>query len=208
MSAATAAATGHPHAEAPSVLFRRQRLGVLLLILADVAFTLSLVFTYLYLRGLNTEDGWIPADGGTTAGIGAGWVIAAVMVVSLVAYMWGERGVANGHPSRLMVGSLLALALVLVDLALQVYQLATLPMHSFQGAYQGSYQSAFVALAGYHVVHLLLTLFIGLALWNRARVGLYSGDNHFQVRLVGYWWRWVTVAALITALTLSFTTAP
>ena len=116
------------------MLFRRQRLGVLLLILADVAFTLSLIFTYLYLRGLNTESGWIPADGGTTAPVSVGWVIAAVMVLSLLAYSGARRGIANGHPSRLMVGTVLALGLVLVDLVLQVYQLATMPMHSWRAS--------------------------------------------------------------------------
>jgi len=208
MSASTAAAAGHVHhVEAPSVLFRRQRLGVLLLILADVAFTLSLIFTYFYLRGLNTEDGWVPADGGTTAAISGAWWIFAVMVLSLLAYEWGGRGIAGGNSSRLMVGTLIALVLVLVDMGLQIFQLANMPMHSKDGVYQGSYMSSFVALSAYHVVHLLLALFVGLALWNRARKGLYSSENHYQATLVGYWWRWVTAAALLTALTLSFTSA-
>ena len=34
-------------------------------------FVLSLVFTYLYLRALNTEGGWIPARGGHTVPIGS-----------------------------------------------------------------------------------------------------------------------------------------
>jgi heme/copper-type cytochrome/quinol oxidase subunit 3 len=106
-----------------------------------------------------------------------------------------------------MVGTLLALALVLVDMGLQIAQLATMPMHSKDGVYQGSYMSSFVVLSGYHVVHLLLALFVGIAVWNRARRALYGAENHYQVTLVGYWWRWVTVAALLTALALSFTSA-
>ncbi|MGZ4722220.1 hypothetical protein, partial [Oryzihumus sp.] len=71
----------------PEALGRTQRLGVLLLIVGDAAFLLSLVFSYLYLRALNTEHGWVPPHGRTVP-IGLGWVIAAVMVVSLAFYYW------------------------------------------------------------------------------------------------------------------------
>lgn len=184
----------------PEETGRTQRLGVLLLIVGDAAFVLSLVFTYLYLRALNTEGGWISPNGRTVT-IGLGWLIAAVMVVSLALYRWAETGA--GRARRLTLGVLLAVLLVLVDLALQAYQLATAGIR----VADGSYASAWWALAGYHAFHLVLTLFIGVAIWNRARIGRYATD-HWQVRLVGYWWAWVTVAAIITAATTSLTTIP
>ncbi|MGZ4745269.1 MAG: hypothetical protein ACXVYS_18845, partial [Oryzihumus sp.] len=63
------------------------------------------------------------------------------------------------------------------------------------------------ALAGYHAFHLLLTLFIGIGVWNRARMGRYATDG-WQVRLVGYWWAWVAVAAILTAATTSLAAIP
>jgi heme/copper-type cytochrome/quinol oxidase subunit 3 len=197
---AEAPALAHPHAEDPAVVAGRQRLGVILLIAADVAFVLSLVFTYSYLRGLNTSGNWIP-DGGRTVGMGLGWVIAGVVVISLLAYRWAENGIRAGDSGRLTVGLLLALVLILVDLGLQLYQLGT----SHLVTTDGSYASSFIALGGYHVVHLLLTAFLGIGVWNRARKGMFTAGGHAHVHVIGLWWVWVTVSALITALTTSFT---
>ena len=199
----TAATVTHESVH-PEDLFRTQRLGVLLVIAADVAFVLSLMFTYFYLRGLNTNDGWIPKHYPATASIGFSWLIAGVMVLATLAFLWGQGGAMAGDNGRLVTGALGALALVLVDLGLQIYQLATLPFKTTTGGYS----SAFIALALANVLHLLLTLFIGLAAWNRARVGRYSGDGHLQVRLVGYWYTWVAIAALLTAFTTSFVASP
>jgi heme/copper-type cytochrome/quinol oxidase subunit 3 len=71
----------------------------------------------------------------------------------------------------------------------------------------GSYASAFMALAGYHVFHLALTVFLGLGIANRARLGRFDSRPE-HVRLVGYWWTWVVLAAIITAATTSLTASP
>jgi heme/copper-type cytochrome/quinol oxidase subunit 3 len=190
------------HHESPEVVGRRQRTGVLLLIVADVAFVLSLVFTYFYLRALNTQGGWIPAADPKTASVGFGWVIAGVMALSWVAYRWAEAGARAGNRERMVLGLGLALVLAVVDLAMTVYQMLT----SGLKVSIGSYASTWMALSGYHVFHLLLTFFIGLGVWNRARLGRFA-TNTWHVRLVGFWWNWVLVAAVIVAFTTSFTTS-
>ncbi len=187
----------------PDVVFRRQRLGVILLIVADVAFVLSFVFAYLYLRGLDTEGGWLPQDGPSALGAGFGWLIAAVMVASWGCYRWAESGARAGHRERIVLGTLAAVVLVVVDLAMQVYQMVTAGFV----VSDGSYASAFMALAGYHVFHLTLTVFLGLGIANRARLGRFDGRPG-HVRLVGYWWTWVVLSAIITAATTSLTASP
>jgi heme/copper-type cytochrome/quinol oxidase subunit 3 len=188
------------HHDSPDVVGRRQRLGVILLILADVAFVLSLVFTYTYLRQLNTEGGWIPAEGHTES-VGFGWLIAGVMVAAWVAYRWGEAGARSGRNRRLVLGAGIAVIIAAVDLFLQLYQLVSSTLR----VADGSYASSFMALSGYHAFHVILSLFIGIGLWNRARLGLFT-VNHWQVRIVGYWWAWVAASAVITAATTSLTT--
>ncbi len=189
------------HAEDPEVVGDRQKLGVILLIVGDVAFVLSLVFTYLYLRGLDTEGGWIPSDATWhVASVGSGWVIAAVVALSWVAYRWAQTDPADD--ARLTVGLLVATLLLVVDLVLQVDQMLTVGFRAADGAYASSW----MALSGYHVFHLILTLFIGIGVWNRARLGKFATDR-WHVRLVGYWWTWVLVSAVITATTTSFTAA-
>lgn len=202
MSATTSARPARPaeHAHDPGPA---QQLGVILLIVADAAFVLSLVFTYFYLRGLNTSGNWIP-KGSRTLGIADGWVIAGVMVVSLLAYRWGELGIRAGERGRLVVGTALALAALLADLGLQVRQLGSLPFHMTTG----SYASTVMTLAGYHLVHLALTLLLGIGIWNRARLNLFSAQSHWHVRVVGYWWMWVTASAVLSAVCTSFVASP
>ena len=81
---------------------------------------------------------------------------------------------------RLVLGTLLALVLARGRPGAAAYQLLTATIR----ADDGSYASSFMALSGYHAFHLLLTLFIGIGVWNRARLGRYAGD-HWQVRMVG-----------------------
>ena len=79
-------AHSNPHHEHPDVVGSRNRLGVILLIVADVAFALSMVFTYFYLKAQNVNDMWLPAateeNPAITAVSSAGaWKITAVAAV-------------------------------------------------------------------------------------------------------------------------------
>jgi hypothetical protein len=70
-----------------------------------------------------------------------------------------------------------------------------------------AYGSSMYTLAGANLVHLVLTLFLGVAMWNRGRLHIYSAASNWQVRLVGLWWTWVALAAVLTAFTTSFIAA-
>ena len=70
MSVTTAVPMAGHHEDADTV-GRRWRMGVGFIIVADVMFVLSILFSYLYLRGLNTENSWVP-KGSVTAPILAG----------------------------------------------------------------------------------------------------------------------------------------
>jgi hypothetical protein len=41
-------------------------------------------------------------------------------------------------------------------------------------------------MAGSYLVHLLLTVIVGVAIWNRARCGLFTSGDDWRVRLAGY----------------------
>ena len=57
----TSATVDNPnvHLEDPDLIGRRWRTGVRLLIFADASFVAALLFSYFYLRGLNTENAWL-----------------------------------------------------------------------------------------------------------------------------------------------------
>lgn len=191
------------HHEDVGTLGRRWRTGVLLLMLADVAFVVSLIFSYFYLRGLNTEGEWVTA-GSKTASIWAGWAIAAVLVLSALAYRWGLDGIRAANQTRLVTGMAVAVGLVLIDGVAQIIQLASFPFRPDASAYASSVYT----LAGANLFHLLLTLFLGIGLWNRSRLGMYSARDFWQVDIVGIWFGWIAVAALGSALATSFIASP
>ena len=58
------------HHDSPAKVGRRERLGVRLIIVADGAFVFGLIFTYFYLRNLNLNGGWVPAELGPDGGSG------------------------------------------------------------------------------------------------------------------------------------------
>jgi len=91
--------------------------------------------------------------------------------------------------------------LLVVDLVLQVIQLADIPFHSTSGAYA----SGFLVMAGYHVVHLLVALIIGVGAYSRASRGLYGPGHRSQVQLISYVWMWIAASAVLFAITLLFT---
>ena len=184
----------------PESTGRMQKLGVLLLIVGDAAFVLALVFTYLYLRALNTEGQWLGPDQPGAVSTAFSWGIGAVALLSWAAYWWAQSGRRPVPVVR--VGVLVASVLVVVDLCLQVAQMIGAGFTPRDGAYQ----SAWMALAGYHVVHLLVTLFLGIGIAARLTKGRLDHDR-WHLQLVGYWWRWMAATAVIITVTTSLTTA-
>lgn len=191
------------HHEDADVVGARWRTGVILLIVADAAFVASLIFTYFYLRGLNTQGGWLP-KGTSFDPIWIGWTIAGGLLLSAIAYRWGLLGVRAGNVGQLTLGAGVAVLLLAADIAGQIAQIATFPFH----VDSGSYASTAYVLAGANLFHLLLTLFIGVGLWNRSRLGKYSAARYWQVRVVGIWWAWIAIAGIAGAFTTSFITSP
>jgi heme/copper-type cytochrome/quinol oxidase subunit 3 len=192
-----------PHHEDPITIGRRWRAGVMLLIVADAAFVGSLIFTYFYLRGLNTSGAWLPKDT-PGAAIWVPWVIAVLLVLSAAAYRWGQLGMHSGRTSRLSLGIVVAIALLVVDIVMQVIAIGALPF----ALHHSAYTSSVYVLGGANLFHLLVTLFIGVGMLNRNRRQLFSPTDDWQVRVVGLWWNWIAIAAVLSAIPTSFIASP
>lgn len=201
----TSVTVGSPdlHIEDPNLIGRRWRTGVLLLVVADASFVASLVFSYFYLRGLNTEKAWL-LHGQHTAAIWVSWLITAVLVVSAGVFRWAQGSIMKGNEARFVAGAALALGILLADAVIQVIQLTRLPF----GVGDSAYSSSIYTLAGANLFHLILTAFLGISMVNRGRAHLYSETTNWQVRLVGIWWTWVAIAAVVTAFATSFIASP
>ena len=194
----------HAHHEHPDVVGSRNRLGVILLLVADIAFALSMVFVYFYLRGQNVNDMWLPAATADHPAIeplsaGPGWTVTAIAAFGLLAHIYGLRGARGQNQTQLKLGSLVAFVASLVAV---VYQYNTISSVQFTFS-DGAYVSCFYMFAFLNMAHLLLTVFISLGNWNRARLGLYV-ENFWHVDIVRIWWIWMVVSSLLGAFSLSY----
>jgi heme/copper-type cytochrome/quinol oxidase subunit 3 len=194
----------HAHHEHPDVVGSRNRLGVILILVADIAFALSILFVYFYLRGQNVNDMWLPAATADTPAIlpvssRGPWILTAVAAFGLLCHFYALKGLRAGNQTQLKLGGLVALAVAVVAMALQFDQIANAPFTFDSGAYA----SCYYLIAILNFVHLWLTVFFALGNWNRSRLGLYSRD-HWHVDIVNVWWVWMTVSSLLGAFALSF----
>ncbi len=203
----SATAEVHVHHDPPVVVARRDRMGVLLLIVADIAFVLCLIFTYLYLRFLNVNGMWLPEEV-TPAESGMTWVINGVLIIGAVMSWAGLRGLRQGRAPVLVTTSALALIIAITALVLQWWHLANYGFPSAENGYFASaYSSTMVALAGANIFHILLTVIIALGLLSRSLMGKYSAENPWQPQLGAYWWTWVAVSSILVGLVTTFLVA-
>ena len=199
--------------EAVSVVARRNRLGLIFLVVADFSGTLALIISYCYLWPLNVNNGWAPNN--QTFGNNdllksrsplpwaADWPFWTILVLAVIAtvILWiGIRSLRSDHRGGLIVASVVSLIVMIGAVVLQWWQITTFPF----GPGNGAYASAVFLLTASTLVHLLLVAFLLLAITNRTRAGLVSVGNPFQAKLVGYWMVWVCASILLGALCTTF----
>jgi heme/copper-type cytochrome/quinol oxidase subunit 3 len=190
----------NPHHEHPDVVGSRNRLGVILILVADIAFALSILFVFFYLKGQNVNDMWLPkATEDAPAVIPLSWYVTAIAAFGLLAHQFGLRGVRAANQTQLKLGGLVALISAIVAMVYQNMQIANAPFTFYSGAYASCYYLITIL----NMVHLILTVFISFGSWNRSRLGIYAHD-HWHVEIVNVWWIWMTVSSLLGAFALSF----
>ena len=193
------------HHEDVDVVGDRNRFGLILILVADITFALSVIFVYFYLKGQNVNDMWLPRASDTqdatipVSSMGA-WYLTLIALFGLVAHRYGLFGARAKNQTQLLLGSGVALLASVVGLIYQGMQISSAPFTITMGAYA----SCYYLIAGLNFTHFLLTTFISLGNWNRSRLGLYRAD-HWHVEIVNVWWIWMSVSALLGAFALSFT---
>jgi heme/copper-type cytochrome/quinol oxidase subunit 3 len=222
---------GGGHFQAPEIIDGQQRLGVWLFIGGDIIIVAALLFTYLYLRGVNTSGHWMSLLGyqghsyayyqnvaNSNAGLpapklihvgpmsaGLEWVIAVVTVVSAGIVWQAERALrATKNAKSYSTMAAIATVITLVAIVLTIIQLRHIPevfvaTNDSQGMAYTAYDSAFLAIAGSGLVHLVILTFLGLGLTIRSSKGVINGEHWFQARLVRFFWVWVAASSVIVA---------
>ena len=193
----------HAHHEHPDVVGSRNRLGVILILVADIAFALAVLFTFFYLKGQNVNGMWLPKANGDQKAVEAvamsqGWKVTFLAVCGLLGQRWALLGGRHGRHSGMMIGGGFALVFSVAALWLQIHQISQAPFTTQDGAYA----SCYFLITGLNAVHLVITVFIAFGNLNRTRLGLYD-QNYWHVDIVEVWWIWMTVSSALGAFALS-----
>ena len=191
------------HHEHPDDVGSRNRLGVILILVADISFALSMMFVFFYLKSQNINNMWLPEATEDSPAITPlssmpAWIVTTVAAVGLLFHYLGLKGARVGAQGTLKNFSFLAL---LASIAGTLYQWKTIATAPFT-FHQGTYVSAFYLLTIMNLVHLILTILISLGNWNRSRLGLYKSD-HWHVDIVRVWWTWMAISSGLGAFCLS-----
>jgi heme/copper-type cytochrome/quinol oxidase subunit 3 len=110
----------------------------------------SFAFAYFYLRSLNSEGRW-QGSGFVHPSLWMGTTIVLLAVVSAAAHYFVLQRIKGGNKRAWQIGGLLALALGLAAVALQVYQLANLPFPPGSSGYSSVF-------TGFYPVFLVVQL--------------------------------------------------
>ena len=110
----------------------------------------SFAFAYFYLRSLNSAGRW-QGSGYVPPSLWMGTTIMLLAVLSAGVQYFGLQRIKAGHKSIWQISGLIAMALGLAAVAMQVYQLANLPFPSGSSGYA----SVFV---GFYPVFLVVQL--------------------------------------------------
>jgi heme/copper-type cytochrome/quinol oxidase subunit 3 len=200
---------------------------VWLFIGGDIIIVSALLFTYLYLRGVNTSGHWMSMLGYQghsyayyqnaanlpaptlihvkAMSAGFDWLITAVTVVTAGIIWQGERALrVTKNAKAFSSAAAFATIVTLVAIVLTVIQLRAIPeifvaTNDSQGMAYTAYDSAFMALVGSGLIHLVVLAFLGLGLTVRASRGLITGEKWYQARLIRMFWVWIAISSVVVA---------
>lgn len=192
--------------ELSSVVARRNRLGVWLIIASCTTGTVALLVAYMYLWSLNVNGAWAPTAG--QANWAPDWPFWAIAIGMLIAtgLLWlGWRAMAHGSPGACVRLTALASVVFLACFIGQILQIATFPF----GPQDGAYASATLWFALANCIWLALALFLAPAVMNRARAGRITPQDPSHAQFVAMFCTYLCVAALLSAVfTLTMKTSP
>ncbi len=187
------------HHESAATVGVRDRQGVLLLVLADAAFALSVVFSYFYLRMGNTQNGWIPVDGATADKMN-GWIVVGALIASALLFRLGYQATVLSNKGKSLACYSLAGIALLVSIWIQLQQILHIPF----GISEGTYSSCYYLITYTNLIHLVLTAFIVLGIANRDRMDLFDSEKHWHPLVSNIWLNWVVISAALGAICTMF----
>lgn len=153
-----------------------------------------LLFSFFYL-GSQSRSPW-PPNG--PLGLRLSLPDTIILILSSVAYAWGERGIRQGNQARLRAGLLIAFVLGVIFLIIQRVEWANQPF----GPRNGAFGSLFYTITGFHGAHVIVGLLMNLLVQLWAGLGRFDRDAHLAVTNAGLYWHFVDIVWLFVFASL------
>ena len=153
-----------------------------------------LLFSFFYL-GSQSRSPW-PPDGPLKLTLSLPNTI--LLILSSIAYMWGERGIRAGNQARLHLGLFIAFILGLAFIIIQGIEWSKQPF----GAGDGAFGSLFYTITGFHGAHVIIGLCMNVLVQIWAARGTFTRESHLAVTNAGMYWHFVDIVWLFVFASL------
>lgn len=157
------------------------------IVATEAALFAYLLFSYFYL-GSQAHGGWIPE----LPALRLALPNTLILIASSLFLHWAERGIRHGQSTRLCAGLSISCLLSILFFGIQLEEWQQKKFALGEHAYASSYYIT----TGFHMAHVLIGLFILLALLIWAVLGKFNARQHTAVSIGAVYWHFVDVVWL------------
>jgi len=182
------AGQGHGTPMRHNTRFNNGLLGVLFFLCTEVALFGSLIFAYLYLRGLQTS--W-PPPGVERPAIVLGALNAVILISSSFWCHLAEAAVAKGKRSLASFWLLVTIICGAVFVSIQVVEYHNIRGATWSGSHADILGATFFTLTGLHGAHVTIGVLAWITILVKNLRGRWTPAHHFPVRGVALYWHFV-----------------
>ncbi len=180
--------SGHGTPMRHNTRFNNGLLGILFFLCTEVALFGSLIFAYLYLRGLQIE--W-PPPGVERPAVALGALNAVILISSSAWCHFAETAVAKGKRARSNFWLLLTIISGSVFVSVQVVEYHNIRGATWSGSHADMLGASFFTLTGLHGAHVTIGVLCWIIILIQNLRGRWTPAHHFPVRGVGLYWHFV-----------------
>jgi cytochrome c oxidase subunit 3 len=158
--------------------------GMVTLIGTEAALFSYLFFSYYYLAS-HALGPW-PPQGAPKLSIAVPSTL--ILIAGSLVMWWGERGIRRGEPRRLTLGLIISILCALSFLVLESLEWKGQPFT----LRTSTYSSLYFLITGFHMLHVIVGVFILTALTIWALLGYFDQERHSAVSIGSIYWHFVT----------------
>jgi len=163
-------------------------------IATEAALFAFLLFSFFYL-GSQSRSAWPPTG---PLALKLSLPNTIILILSSIAYRWGERGIRAGNRARLRAGLAIAFVLGLIFIIIQGIEWSNQPF----GARDGAFGSLFYTITGFHGAHVVVGLLMNMLVQIWAARGTFTRESHLAVTNAGMYWHFVDIVWLFVFASL------